>query len=158
MRGKRVTPRKIKPDLRYQDEKVAKFINYLMCQGKKNAARRIFYDTLDYIGKNSGEDALKIFFKAIDNVGPKVELRSRRIGGGNYQIPFPTDERRRFTLASRWIIEAARDRKGKPMREKLAEEILAASKEQGSAITKRDNVYKMAEANRAFAHLARRAS
>lgn len=156
MRGKKAKPRDIEPDLRLQDKKVAKFINYLMKNGKKNTASRIFYNTLTIIEKNSQEKPLDVFSKAIENVGPKVEVRSRRIGGGNYQIPFPTDERRRFALACRWIIEAASSRKTKPMEERLAQELLAAAKEQGVAINKRDNVYRMAEANRAFAHLAHR--
>ncbi|MCD6096827.1 30S ribosomal protein S7 [bacterium] len=156
MRGKRAKPRKIDPDLRYNDEKVAKFINYLMRRGKKSLARKILYRAFDIIKEASGQDPLKIFYQAIENVGPKVELRSARIGGANYQIPTPTSERRRFYLASRWIIEAAKSAKGKPMAEKLAHEFQEAAKGQGAAITKRDNVYKMAEANRAFAHLARR--
>ncbi len=154
MRGKRATPREIEPDMRYNDKRVAKFINYLMRKGKKSIARRVFYNALSLIEKKSKENPIKIFSLAIENVAPKVEVRSRRIGGGNYQIPVPTSERRSFALACRWIIEAARNRKGKPMEEKLAQEILDAFQNQGAAITKKNNVYRMAEANRAFAHLA----
>ena len=154
MRGKRAKPREIEPDPRYHDKKVAKFINYLMRDGKKTIARRILYNAFSLIEEKAKEDPLKVFFLAIENVAPKVEVRPRRIGGGNYQIPFPTSERRSFTLACRWIIEAARARKGKPMEEKLAQELLEASQNQGAAVAKKNNVYRMAEANRAFAHLA----
>jgi len=155
MRGKSAPKRKIKPDSKYHSEKMAKFINYLMKGGKKSIATKILYQSLDIIKQKTKKNPLEIFQKAVENISPSVEVRSRRIGGANYQIPFPTNEERRFVLASRWIIEAAKKRKGHSMSEKLAQELLEASDKQGAAIKKKEDTHRMAEANKAFAHFAR---
>jgi len=150
-----IAKRKILPDPKYQSEKIAKFINYVMRKGKKTIAQKIVYQAFEIIKSRLNQNPLKIFERAINNASPIVEVRPRRIGGANYQIPFAVSDQRRFTLASRWIIEAAKAKKGKPMAEKLAEELIAASQNQGEAIKKKEDTHRMAEANRAFAHLAR---
>jgi len=156
MRGKQAPKRKIKPDPKYQLPQLAKFINYIMKGGKKNTATKIVYQALDIIKEKSKGDPVEIFKKAIENISPVVEVRSRRIGGANYQIPYPTNESRQFVLASRWIIAAAKAKKGsKTMAEKLAEELLDAAEKQGSAIKKKEDIHRTAEANKAFAHFAR---
>ena len=156
MRGKQAPKRKIKPDPKYQLPQLAKFINYIMKGGKKNTATKIVYQALDIIKEKSKGDPIEIFKKAIENISPVVEVRSRRIGGANYQIPYPTNESRQFVLASRWIIAAAKAKKGsKTMAEKLAEELLDAAEKQGSAIKKKEDIHRTAEANKAFAHFAR---
>lgn len=155
MRGHPYIPkRKILPDPKFNSERIAKFINYIMRRGKKTVAQKILYQAFDIIKNRTKQDPLNVFEKAIKNASPSVEVKPRRIGGANYQIPFPVSEDRKFTLASRWIIEAARAKKGKPTKEKLAEELLAASQNQGDAIKKKEDVHRMAEANRAFAHFA----
>jgi small subunit ribosomal protein S7 len=126
-----------------------------MRRGKKSVAQQVIYDCFDVISNKTKQDALEIFDKAIKNVGPSLEVRGRRIGGANYQIPYPVRTERRFTLACRWLIEAAEKRKGKSMAEKLALEIMDAAEEQGEAYKKKVDTHKMAEANRAFAHFAR---
>ncbi len=155
MRGKPAPKRKILPDPKYHLPKVAKFINYVMQRGKKTIAQKVVYDAFEIISNKTQKDPLEIFDKAVDNVSPSVEVRSRRIGGANYQIPVPTTESRRFILASRWIIGAAKSRKGKSIAEKLAQELLDAFDDQGTAIKKKEDTYRMAEANKAFAHFAR---
>ncbi|MBU4422029.1 30S ribosomal protein S7 [Candidatus Parcubacteria bacterium] len=156
MRGKKKAPkRKIKPDVKYNNLQVAKFINYLMGRGKKTVAQAVFYDALDIIALKTKEDSLVIFETAIKNVSPQLEIRSKRVGGANYQIPFPVKGDRKFALASRWILGASRDKKGRRMAEKLAEELMAAAKNEGTSIKKKEDVQRMAEANRAFAHFAR---
>lgn len=155
MRGKAAPKRKINPDSKYQLVEIAKFINYVMRQGKKTVATKIVYDSLETIFKKTKKDPIETFKLAIKNVSPIVEVRSRRIGGANYQIPIPTQPARRFILASRWIIESAKSKKGKKMSEKLAEELIEASQGQGNAIKKKNDIYRMAEANKAFAHFAR---
>src|SRR3989344_790150 len=142
----------ISPDPIYQDLRVSKFINYSMERGKKNVARSIVYGAFEDIKKDTKRDPLEILDEAIRNAGPLLEVRSRRIGGANYQVPREVRESRRLALALRWIIAAAKAKKGKPMRTKLAEELISASKNEGEAVKKRENVHKMAEANRAFAH------
>ena len=154
MRHKRAPKRTIAPDLRYQSTEVAKFINYLMGGGKKNTATRVFYSAFDRIAK-AGQDPLHVFDEAIKNTGPTLEVRSKRVGGANYQIPFPVRSERRFFLAAHWIIDAAKGRKGAPMGIKLADELVQAAKGEGAAVKKRQDVYRMAEANKAFAHFAR---
>ena len=154
MRHKKISKRKISPDPKYQSEKIAKFINYIMRRGKKSVAQRIVYDMFSLIQEKTKKDPQEIFSQAIINVTPSVEVKSRRIGGGNFQVPVPVEPERGFALASRWLIEAARGRKGKPMVEKLAEEVLSALKGEGAAIKKKENVLRMAEANKAFAHFA----
>ena len=153
MRRKLKAKPKILPDLVYDSEKVNKFVNYLMQEGKKNTARRILYKSLDVVKeKSKGQNPLEIFELALKNTGPTMEVRSRRVGGANYQIPREVRPERRQFLSMKWIIEAARTKKGKAMHEKLAEEIIAAAAGEGEAVRKRDNTHKMAEANKAFAH------
>jgi small subunit ribosomal protein S7 len=155
MRGKKAPQKKIKPEVKYNSPKLAKFINYVMRKGKKSIATKIVYQTLDIIKEKKQQDPLKTFQNAMENISPVVEVRSRRIGGANYQIPFPTNEDRRFVLASRWLIQAAKSRKGRTMADKLAQEILDAAEKQGGAIKKKEDVHRMAQANKAFAHFAR---
>ena len=139
----------------YNDLVVAKLINCIMERGKKNVARKIVYTAFDIMKEKSKKNPVEIFEEAMKNVGPTVETRSRRVGGANYQVPMPVAPERKNALAFRWIIGAARSRKGKPMAEKLAEELLGASQNQGDAVKKKMDVLRMAEANRAFAHFAR---
>lgn len=143
------------PDSQYGSEKIAKFVNCVMTSGKKNAARKVVYGALDAIKEKAKvEDPLALFDEAIRNVGPAMEVRSRRVGGANYQVPREVRPERKQALAIRWIIAAARSKKGQPMAIKLADELIAASKNEGEAIKKRENTIKMAEANKAFAHFA----
>lgn len=158
MRRKIKINRSIQPDFLYRSLKVAKFINYVMRRGKKSVARRTVYDSFTAIKEKVKADPLEVFEAALKNVGPHTELKSRRVGGANYQIPHEVNPRRRLTLAIRWILEAARAKSGRPMAARLADELLAASQNEGEAIKKKENVHKMAEANRAFAHFARSAS
>ena len=146
--------RTIAPDAKYNSVKVARLINYIMERGKKNVARKIVYGAFDEIQKTEKKDPQIVFEEALQNVGPLTELRSRRVGGANYQIPQEVSADRRFVLALRWILNAAKERKGVPMHKKIAREIVDASKNEGAAVTRRENTQKMAEANRAFAHLA----
>jgi small subunit ribosomal protein S7 len=140
---------------RYQSETLARFTNTVMWDGKKNAARAIVYGALEEIKKRDpAADPIAIFDMAIQNVAPTVEVRSRRVGGANYQVPREVRPERRRALAFRWIISAARSGKGRPMAIKLADELIAASKNEGSAFKKKEEVHRMAEANRAFAHFA----
>jgi small subunit ribosomal protein S7 len=145
--------REVLPDPRYQDIVVTKFINSLMKDGGKSVAEGIFYGALEEIEKKTGEEPLKIFKKALSNIKPAVEVKSRRIGGATYQIPVEVRPVRRQSLAIRWLRNYAKNRNGKMMRGKLAEEILDAAQGRGGAMKKREDVYKMAEANKAFAHL-----
>jgi small subunit ribosomal protein S7 len=156
MRGRPyLAKRKINPDPKYLSVIVAKFINYLMTGGKKTTAQKVIYEAFDYIKNKTKKEPLALFETAMRNVTPMVEIRPRRVGGSNYQVPFPVSTERGFTLASRWLIDAARAQKGRPMFQKLGDELIAASENQGSAIKKRDDTHRMAEANRAFAHFAR---
>jgi small subunit ribosomal protein S7 len=156
MRGKKRAPkRKIKPDSKFGSTVVAKFINYVMEKGKKSTAQAVVYNAFDYISQKTKLDALDVFDKALKNVTPAMEVKSRRIGGANYQVPLPVHGERKNVLAFRWIIGAARAKKGKPMHIKLAEEIMSAAENQGDAVKKKEDVQRMAEANRAFAHFAR---
>ncbi|MBI2065519.1 MAG: 30S ribosomal protein S7 [Candidatus Zambryskibacteria bacterium] len=155
MRRKLKAKPKINPDFVYDSEKVSKFINYCMQEGKKNTARKIVYESFEMIKKKTkNPDPLEIFESALKNTGPTMEVRSRRIGGANYQIPREVRPERRQFLSMKWIIDAARAKKGKAMHEKLAEEIIAAAAGEGEAVRKRENTHKMAEANKAFAHFA----
>ena len=143
------------PDIMYGSEKLEKFINNIMESGKKETARKIVYGSFQIIKeKMNNENPIEIFDAAIKNVGPAIEVRSRRVGGANYQVPREVRPERRQALAYRWIIDAARGKKGKPMAEKLAEELMQAVNNEGIAIKKRDDTKKMAESNKAFAHLA----
>lgn len=155
MRRRLKAKKPIKPDVIYQSDKVAKFINYAMQSGKKETARRVVYQALDVIKEKAKvENPLEIFDTALKNTAPQVEVRSRRVGGANYQVPREVRMERRNYLSMKWIIDAARSKKGKPMGEKLAEEIIAASNNEGEAVRKKENTHKMAEANKAFAHFA----
>lgn len=142
------------PDHIYDSLDVAKFINHVMQRGKKNVARKIVYGAFDLIKETEKVDPMKLFNEALKNVGPNMEVRSRRVGGANYQVPRETRQERKLFLAMNWIIQAAKAGKGTPMYKKLAAEIILASKGEGEAAKKRENVHKMAEANRAFAHFA----
>jgi small subunit ribosomal protein S7 len=142
----------IKPDDVFGSVKVSKLINYIMERGKKDTARRVVYDAFEII-KKAG-DPVATFETALKNVEPQMEVRSRRVGGANYQVPVEVRNERRLSLALRWIINAAKNKSGSPMSERLANEILTASKGEGEAVTKRENTHKMAEANKAFAHFA----
>lgn len=145
----------LKPDPRFGDKTVSRFINCLMYGGKKAAAQRVVYDAMDEIAKVSGETSpLEVFNKAIENVKPTVEVRSKRVGGANYQVPMQVKAKRKQSLAFRWILAAARSEKGKPMSKRLAKELLDAAKGEGKAMTTREQVHRMAEANKAFAHFA----
>ena len=155
MRGKQAVKRKIEGDIRYNDTDVAKFINYIMKAGKKTVAQSIIYGAFDIIKEQTKQDPRHVFNKALKKISPLLEVRGRRIGGANYQIPYQVRGERRFTLGSRWLIEASKARKGKPMRIKLADEIMAAAGGEGAAVKKKEMVHKTAEANRAFAHFAR---
>ena len=142
-----------RPDLVYGSEAISRFINSVMWDGKKDTARKLVYGALDKI-KEQEMDPLETFETAIRNVAPLMEVRSRRVGGANYQVPREVPQQRRIALAYRWLINAARNKKGKPMAEKLAEQILLAAKNEGDAIKKKDDMHRMAEANKAFAHFA----
>jgi len=155
MRGKPATKRKIQGDLKYNDVDIAKFINYIMSRGKKTIAQKIVYSCFDKIKERTKQDPRHIFRKALKQVSPLLEVRGRRIGGANYQIPYQVRGERRYILGCRWLIGAAKARKGKPMAEKLAAEIISAAQGEGAAVKKRETVHRMAESNKAFAHFAR---
>jgi len=145
----------LKPDSRFESLLISKFVNSLMLDGKKSVATRIVYDAMDIISKRvKDEPPHEVFEKAVNNCKPNVEVRSKRVGGSNYQVPMPVNRTRQRTLAMRWLREAARSQKGKPMGVALARELLDAYKGEGTAVTQRDNVHRMAEANKAFAHFA----
>jgi len=144
----------ISPDPVYNSVTVAKFINQVMKRGKKTIARKIVYGTFDIIKDKVKKEPLEIFEGALNNAKPLVEVRPKRVGGATYQVPRPVAPERAFALAVRWILDAARNKKGKSMKEKLAEEIISASKNEGVAVKKKENTHRMAEANRAFAHFA----
>ena len=153
MSRKRKAPqRKIYPDPRFHSEVVSKFINSIMYDGKRSTAEKILYDALDKIKSKNNEDPIKIFNSAISNVKPNLECRSRRVGGATYQVAVEVKAKRGQALALRWIMDATRRRKNKTMADKLYSEIMDASQNKGSAIKKRDDTHKMAEANKAFAH------
>ena len=156
MKKKRTASEKtLKPDVRFGDKIVSKFINCVMLEGKKSTAERVFYDAIDIIGKKINKpEPIEVFRTALENVKPEIQVRSRRVGGQTYQVPMAVSAKRRQSLAVKWIVQAARSKKGKPMAVKLANEIVAAFNKEGDAITKRENVHKMAEANRLFAHFA----
>ncbi len=155
MRRKLKAKKELTPDRVYNSVKVAKFINYIMIGGEKSVARKIVYKAFDFIKeKEKGNDPIEVFENALKNAGPTMEVRSRRVGGANYQIPREVRADRRLALAMRWIIGTAKTGKGKPMYKKLAEELLLANKNEGEAVRKKENVHKMAEANKAFAHFS----
>jgi small subunit ribosomal protein S7 len=144
--------REVLPDPKHRDLSVTKFINMMMRDGKKGTGERILYGALDVIRQRTGEESLDTFKRALDNVKPIVEVRSRRVGGATYQVPIEVRQTRRNSLAMRWIVQAARSRPEKGMREKLAAELFEASQNRGGAVKKREDTHRMAEANKAFAH------
>ena len=155
MRRKINIKRDLPADIAYNSEKVSKLMNYLMYDGKKNTARANVYACFDIIKeKTKAENPLDVFEAALKNTAPNVEVRSRRVGGSNYQVPVEVRPERKQALSMKWIIDAARAKKGAPISAKLADEIIAASKNEGEAVKKRENTHKMAEANKAFAHFA----
>ncbi len=156
MRKKRVYKKYHKPDHIYSRVDLGRFINYLMEEGKKTVAEKVFYAAFDEIKKETHQDPLAVFEKALTNASPLLEVVSRRVGGANYQVPQEVTPERRFILATRWIIAAAKSKKGIPMAKRLAGELIAASKNEGAAIKKKQDTHRMAEANRAFAHFAAR--
>jgi len=155
MRGKQAPKRTIPVDIRYSNATVAKFINYVMKNGKKTTAQGIVYGAFDQVAEKTKLNPLEVFENALRNITPLLEIRSRRVGGANYQIPYPVRGNRRHMLAFTWLIGAAKARKGLPMAKKLALELIDANNKEGAAIRKRDDVHRMAEANKAFAHFAR---
>ncbi len=152
----------LRPDPRHSDIRLAKFVNCVMQDGKKSVAQRVMYDALDIIDKRlqkendpeAPKEALEVFHRAIERVTPHVEVRSKRIGGANYQVPMQVNRRRQQSLAFRWLITAARSEKGRPMARRLADELFAAAKGEGKAMQTREQTHRMAEANKAFAHFA----
>ncbi|MBI3442865.1 MAG: 30S ribosomal protein S7 [Candidatus Sungbacteria bacterium] len=154
MRRKHKFIREIQPDQKYGSVTVAKFINYVMKKGKKSVAQKVVYRTFDALEQQYKQEPIALFDKVIENVGPTVEVKSRRIGGATYQVPREVRGERKFALACRWLLGATRAKKGKPMHKKLAEEMMLASKNEGTAIKKRMDTHRMAEANKAFAHFS----
>ena len=145
----------LKPDPKYGSKLASKFINCLMWSGKKSVARNVFYDALEIVKKRiPDEDPVKVFHEALENVKPHIEVRSKRVGGAAYQVPMQVSKKRQQSLAIRWILMAVREKKGRPTCDKLAEELVAAYKREGAAMSRRENVHRMAEANKAFAHFA----
>ncbi len=155
MRGKPAPKREIDGDSKYNDVNIAKFINYVMEEGKKSVAESIVYNSFEILKEKTKQDPRHIFNKALKKVSPLVEVRGKRVGGANYQVPFQVRGERRYFLGCNWMIKAAHDRRGRSMAEKLAAEILDASNGEGNAFKKREAVHKMAEANKAFAHFSR---
>jgi small subunit ribosomal protein S7 len=152
-RRREIAKRELMPDALYQSPLVTKFINTIMSQGKRSTAERILYQSFDLIKERSGDDPLKVFKKAVDNVKPALEVKSRRVGGSNYQVPIEVNPNRRLSLSIRWLVGFARSRgDGKTMQEKLANELLDAANLRGGAVKKREDTHRMAEANKAFAH------
>ncbi len=145
----------LKPDPRFNSKLVSKFVNCLMWDGKKSVAQKVFYDAMDTIGKKMKEvPQLEVFETAVNNVKPFVEVRSRRVGGANYQVPMQVNRRRQQSLAFRWLLAACRETGGRPMADRLADELMAAYRKEGKAMATRDQTHRMAEANKAFAHFA----
>ena len=155
MRGKQAPKRRIEPDAKYGDLEIAKFMNYIMKDGKKSTAEKVVYGAFDIVKEKTKTDPRHVFNKALKQVMPLLEVRGRRVGGANYQIPYQVRGDRRFALGCRWIIDAARARKGRPMAEKLADEIINTAKGDSASIKKKLDVHRMAESNKAFAHFAR---
>jgi small subunit ribosomal protein S7 len=153
-RRKRIFKKNIKPDSKFSNLLVGKFVGYIMKEGKRTTSERIMYDAFDIIHERTKKGGLNTFEQAIKNVAPLVELKSRRVGGANYQVPVPVSGERRTTLAMRWINAAASSKKGKRMAEKLADEFIDASNKVGASMKKREDVHRMADANKAFAHFA----
>ncbi|MBI3459134.1 30S ribosomal protein S7 [Candidatus Azambacteria bacterium] len=155
MRRQNNKKRTIEPDLKYGTVAISKFINYVMKAGKKEIARKIVYSALDISGKELKREPLDVFDLVIKNISPTQEVKSKRVGGANYQVPVDVRPDRKLVLAMRWLLTAAKSKKGKPMAEKLAEEMISATKNEGIAIKKRNDMYRMAESNKAFASFRR---
>tara|TARA_X000000368_G_scaffold128491_1_gene101017 strand:- start:5053 stop:5526 length:474 start_codon:yes stop_codon:yes gene_type:complete len=155
MRRRRPEKRSINPDPKFNDLQVSKFMNYLLVGGKKGIAEKILYDAFDIVKEKSSKDPVDIFKKALNNAAPHVEVKSKRIGGATYQVPIEVPNRRQFYLAAHWIIDSAKKRSGSPMSNRLAGELISASNNEGSAIKKKEDTHRMAEANKAFAHFGR---
>jgi small subunit ribosomal protein S7 len=151
-RRQKAIKRPVLPDARYDSQTVSKFINTLMLQGKKSIAERIFYGAMDIVESRTGQPGVNVFKQALQNLKPVVEVKSRRVGGATYQVPVEVRPERRTALAMRWLMQYSRDRNEKSMSEKLAAEVIAASKGEGNAIKKKEDTHRMAEANKAFAH------
>lgn len=154
-KGKKYKTHPIEPDSKFENVVVAKFINHIMKKGKKSLARKILYNAFDIIKKETKDDPIEVFERALNNVIPQQEVRSKRVGGATYQVPYDVDRKRGMSLAMRWILATARSKSGSAMEVRLANELLAASQKQGDAIKKKENMERMAEANRAFAFLAK---
>ncbi len=152
MRKSKPKKRYVLPDPKFKDELVTKFVNYLMVDGKKSVAYGIFYDAIDLVENKTKEDGLEVWKKALNNVMPSVEVKSRRVGGATFQVPLEVRPNRKISLGIKWLIRYSRARGEKTMKERLAAEIVAASKGEGSAIKKKDDTHRMAEANKAFSH------
>ncbi len=147
--------KQLKPDARYNSMLVSKFVNCLMWDGKKAVAQKVLYDAMDILGRKvPAAEPLEVFNQAIENVKPHIEVRSKRVGGASYQVPMQVNRNRQQSLALRWLLSAVRDKKGRPTHEKLADELLAAYNKEGAAMNKREQVHRMADANKAFAHFA----
>lgn len=145
----------LKGDPRYGSKLATKFVNCLMYSGKKSVAQRVFYEAMEIVEKKIPDaEPITVFTQAIDNVKPSIEVRSKRVGGATYQVPTPVNQKRQTTLAIRWVLEAIRGKKGRPTHLRLADELMAAYRREGAAMTKRENVHRMADANKAFAHFA----
>ena len=155
MRRRRPERRSINPDQKFNDLEISKFINYLLKEGKKGIAEKIFYTSLDIVQEKTKKDPVDIFKKALNNAAPHVEVKSRRIGGATYQVPIEVPSNRQFYLSSHWIIESAKNKSGSNMSNRLASEIIAASNNEGNAIKKKEDTHRMSEANKAIAHFGR---
>jgi len=153
-RRRKAEKRTITPDPKYNSELVARVINYIMCSGKKSVAEGIVYGAMDQITEKTGHDPMEVLVKAVDNIKPRVEVKSRRVGGATYQVPIEISRDRQLALALRWLVQFSSGRKGMPMEKAVAMELLDAFGNQGSCIRKRDDTHKMAQANKAFAHYA----
>lgn len=152
MRRKKAPARNIPPDPRFGSVVVSKFINYMMWDGQRSLAQRIFYEAMDTVEKKTGEQGIEVFLKALENVKPILEVRPRRVGGATYQVPVEVRPKRQQFLSMKWLLNAARDRPERTMAERLANELIDASKNTGTAVKVKENAHKMAEANRVFAH------
>ena len=144
----------LKGDPKFNSLLVSKFVNCLMWDGKKTTAQHVFYGALEIVKKRGNDEPLDVFVQAVENVKPQIEVRSKRVGGAAYQVPMQVNKNRQQSLAIRWLLMAIREKKGRPTSQKLADEILAAYKKEGAAMTRRENVHRMADANKAFAHFA----
>lgn len=152
MRKRKPKKRIVQPDPRFGDTLVTQFVNNLMIQGKKSTAFKIFYDAMDVVGEKTGEDPHEVWQKALNNICPQVEVRSKRVGGATFQIPTEIRPARKVSMGMKWLIKYSRARSGKGMAEKLSSEVMAASKGEGAAVKKKEDTHRMAEANKAFAH------